>query len=70
MMLNLQAVTMHTYINDHTVGWQKLNLLSHPNAAQTRQARASGENLIYVTLAPYVRQARPSGEILNYSLSH
>ena len=31
------------------------------------QARASGENLNYVTLAP---QERPSGEILNYLLSH
>ena len=56
--------------NDLTTGWQNLNLLSHPNsilASQARQARASGENLNYVTLAP---QARPSGEILNYSLSH
>ena len=47
----------------------KFNLLSHPNptlAPQARQARASGENLNYLTLAP---QARPSGEILNYSLS-
>ena len=33
---------------------------------QTRQARASGENFNYVTLAP---QARPSGENLNYSLA-
>ena len=41
--------------NDHTIGWQKLNLLCHPNATlapQARQARASGENLNYVTLAP------------------
>ena len=56
--------------NDLTVGWQNLNPLSHPNATlapQARQARASGENLNYVTLAP---QARPSGEILNYWLSH
>ena len=30
--------------------------------SQARQARASGENLNYVTLVP---QARPSGEILN-----
>ena len=36
-------------------------------APHTRQARVSGENLNYVTLAP---QARPSGEILNYLLSH
>ena len=41
-------------INDLTIGWQNLNLLSHPNA----------------TLAPQTRQARPSDEILNYSLSH
>ena len=37
------------------MGWQNLNPLSHPNATlapQTRQARASGENLNYVTLAP------------------
>ena len=52
--------------NDHTIGWQSLNLLSHPNATlvpKARQARASGENLNYMTLA---LQARPSGEILNY----
>ena len=38
-----------------TIGWQNLNLLSHPNATivqQARQARASGENFNYVTLAP------------------
>ena len=43
---------------------------SQPNATlapQARQARASGDNLNYVTLVP---QARPSGEILNYLLSH
>ena len=54
--------------NDHTIGWQNLNPLYQPNvilAPQTRQARASGENLNYVALMP---QARPSGEILNYSL--
>ena len=48
--------------NDH-IGWQNLNPLSQPNATpapQARQARASGENLNYETLAP---QARPSGEI-------
>ena len=39
--------------NDLTIGWQNLNLLSHPNA----------------TLAPQARQARPSGEILNYVLA-
>ena len=56
--------------NDITVGWQNLNLLSHPHATlapQIRQARASGENLNYMTL---VQQARPSGENLNYLLSH
>ena len=36
--------------NDHTIGWQNLNTLSHPNA----------------TLAPQAKQAKPSGEILNY----
>ena len=45
------------------LGWQNLYLLSHPLAPQAKQARASGENLNYVTLVP---QARPSGEILNY----
>ena len=56
--------------HDLTIGWQNLNLLSHPNTTlvpQARIARASGENLNYTTLAP---QARPSGEILNYLLSH
>ena len=46
--------------NDLPIGWQNLNLLSHPNATLAplaRQARASGENLSYMTLAP---QARPS----------
>ena len=46
-----------------------MNLLSHPYATlapQARQARNSGENLNYLTLAP---QARLSGEILNYLLS-
>ena len=58
--------------NDLTIGWQKLNPLYHPNATlapQERQARASGENLNYVTLVPQARQARPSGEILNCLLS-
>ena len=56
--------------NHMYVGWQNLNPLSHLNATlapQARQARASGENLNYMTLAP---QVRPSGEILNYLLSH
>ena len=63
---------MSTESNDHIIGWQKLNLLSLPNATLAllaRQARASGENLNYVTLAPQPRQARASGENLNYSLS-
>ena len=59
--------------NNLTIGWQKLNLLSHPNATlapQVRQARASGENLNYATLAPQARQERASGENLNYLLRH
>ena len=65
----ITTTTETSQANDLTVGWQNLNPLSHPNATlapQARQARASGENLNYVTPAP---QARPSGEILNYSLS-
>ena len=65
----LYNVILSGKTNDLTIGWQKLNLLSHSNATlvpQARQARASGENLNYVTLAP---KARPSGEIFNYSLS-
>ena len=62
--LNKNKQTLFT--NDLTIGWQNLNLLSHPNTTLAPQARASGENLNYVTLAP---QARPSGEDLNYLLS-
>ena len=40
--------------NDHTIGWQNSNPLSHSNT----------------TLVPQARQARASGENLNYSLSH
>ena len=40
--------------NDLTIGWQSLNLLSHPNATQ----------------GPQVWQAWAGGEILNYLLSH
>ena len=61
-----RASSTHNSINDLTIGWQNSNLLSHPNATLAplaRQARASGENLNYVTLAP---QERPSGEIVNY----
>ena len=36
--------------NDLTIGWQNLNLLSHSNATLAPQARASGENLNYITL--------------------
>ena len=57
---------LHINTNDHTKGWQNLNPLSHPNATlapQARQARASGENFNYVTLALLARQA-----ILNYSV--
>ena len=35
--------------NDLTIGWQKLNPLSHQNATLAPQARASGENLNYDT---------------------
>ena len=52
--------------NDDTIGLQKFDLLSHPNATLAPQARASGENLNYMPLAPQTRQARASGEILNY----
>ena len=41
------------------VGWQNLNLLSLLNATlvtQAKQARAIGENMNYVTLAPQARQ--------------
>ena len=58
--------------NDLTIELQNLNPLSHHNATlaqQTRQARASGENLKYMTPAPQTRQAMQSGEIFNYSLS-
>ena len=65
----LLLCTSLTWTNDLTIGWQKINLLSHPNATiapHSRQARASGEILNYTTLAPQARQARASGEILNY----
>ena len=52
--------------NDLTIGCQKLNPLSHPKATLVPQARASSENLNYMTLAPQARQARASGENLNY----
>ena len=54
---------MSPSFNDLTIGWQNFNPLSHPNATIAPQARASGENLNYMTLAP---QARPSGEFLKY----
>ena len=52
--------------NDPTIGWQKLNLLSHPNATlvlQAGQERASSENLNYVTLVP---QARQQGQVVKF----
>ena len=70
--ISSRIITTSTTANDLTIGWQNWNLLSHPNAtltAQARLARTSGENLNYMTLAPQPRQARPSGEKLNYSLS-
>ena len=60
--------TCSTFLNDHTIGWQKINPLSHPDATlapQARQAKASGENLNYMTQVPQARQARASGENLN-----
>ena len=48
-------------INILTIGWQNLNPLSQRNATlapQARQARASGENLNYVTLAPLAKEAK------------
>ena len=53
--------------NDLTIGWKNLNWLSHSNATlvpQARQAKASGENFNYVTLAPQARQVR----CLNFEL--
>ena len=58
--------------NDLTIGWQKLNPLSHSNSTPVpgaRQAKASGENLNYWTLALQTMQARLSGEILYYVLA-
>ena len=51
---NLSKYLQSADINDLTLGWQDLNLLSHPNA----------------TLATQTRQARASGATLNYSLSY
>ena len=51
------CISCFTALNDLPIGWQNLNTLSHPNATlapQARQARASGKNLNYVTLAPKV----------------
>ena len=58
-------IANHQYsdsLNDHTIGWQNLNPLSHPNttlAQQSRQAKASGKNLNYVTLAPQSKESKP-----------
>ena len=34
--------------NDHDIGWQNLNQLSHPSATLAPQARPSGEILNYL----------------------
>ena len=34
--------------NDHTIGWQNLNTLSHSNATLAPQVRPSGEILNYL----------------------
>ena len=66
VMLSSQHIyvqrTVRLVCNDLTIEWENLNPLIHPKATlapYARQARASGENLNYVTLGP---QARPSGE--------
>ena len=59
----IQACDLH---NDHIIGWQKINPLSHPDATLAPQAMKEGpvvKNLNYVTLAPHARQARPNCEI-------
>ena len=59
-----ESVIIRVWTINHTVECQNLNPLSHPNATlapQARQARASGENLNYVTLVPQARQARSNG---------
>ena len=69
-MDTLSLIVSRLWFNDLTIGWQNWAPLRHPHATlapQAKQARASGENLNYVTLALQARQA--SGEILNYSLS-
>ena len=54
--LSVVVIQIRTILtNDLTIGWQNLNLLSHTNATlapQARQAKASGENLNYMTLLP------------------
>ena len=45
-----QVIENSDTFNDLTIGWQNLNLLSHPNATLAPQARASSDNLNYVTL--------------------
>ena len=72
LLHSFHLLALSSQANDLTIRWQNLNPLSQPNATlapQARQAKASGENLNYMTLAPQARQARPSGEILNYLLS-
>ena len=56
--------TVRSCVGDkyHMAGWRKLNQLSQPNETLgRRKARASGENLNYVSQVPQGRQARPSG---------
>ena len=50
--LNYILYEKYTPLNYHTIGWQNLNPLSHPNstlAPQARQAKPSGENLKLLT---------------------
>ena len=68
--LHLKTGSFCAKSNDLTIEWQNLNPLSHPHATLAQQARASGENLNYLTLALQARQARASFGILNYLLSH
>ena len=53
-LTNKSALVKKSFVNDLTTGWQNLNPLSQSNATlapQIRQARASGENFNYLTLA-------------------
>ena len=60
------AFLMLTRLNDLTIGWQNINPLSHPSATvvpQIRQARASGENLNYMTL---VHKQGKQGQVVKF----